>query len=214
MPLVSVATQIRSAVHLSEIPAEYRHLPVVGRGTTSCVLQEDADHVLVFTKDAAKVVWLTHPLGLRVGKVVSEFRANTHRKVAVRDLPITVVRVPIFHKLPAAKQRQVREFLDQLYDDFYTQPAQWEKPGHPSLPSSVTQRIAAWQMAQTVRTKYHNWPWWKQFYKLFLFLSQNTEWELDLHTANIMQTSTGDLVVIDPVLSTTMHTFIYGAPSP
>jgi len=48
---------LAQAVHISEIPKEYKHLPIIARGNTSIILEKDPKTVIMVTRDSMKKDW-------------------------------------------------------------------------------------------------------------------------------------------------------------
>lgn len=59
------------AMSLSEIPPEFKHMKVIGRGNTSIVLEKDADTVVMFTRDGMKKDWLSGLASVQTGRCMT-----------------------------------------------------------------------------------------------------------------------------------------------
>jgi hypothetical protein len=182
------ANVIGSAVRLDELPPEYRKLKFLGRGATTLAFERDAHTVLIFTRDAIKLEWLRD--GLRL---VHDYRVinpvRTHHITGMSDLPLYMITMPRLYPLNTHNRALVRTEMQQftritravgLGDNhgWSQKLSQVVEEYHAQHPHSVVLPLMEWLMNYDPQ----------QFY-------------MDMGARQFKQTLDGDIVLLDPVVS-------------
>jgi Lhr-like helicase len=182
------AARIGTGITKAEIPERYRKYPLIARGTTSAILEKDADTVIMLTKDEIKKDWLFHELG--IAKYIESFDSR-HDKLG--DMPIYVLEMPRLYplsreqkkiandlaKLLASKMSKHRTMTNRhwkkdLINDFYEYFDQWnENNAEPHMLEQLVNFLANYSVDQ---------------------------YEWDLRQGNFMQSKDGELVILDPIV--------------
>lgn len=181
---------IGSAIEPYEVPSAYADLPVIGRGATSIVLRKDEDTVVLMTKDPIKAVWLTSQgLASKVG----EFTSTKARVPALRKFPIHVIEMPLLLPLDDAN----REIVEDLRTEFKNVALQAWSANKKRTPGFETKQII----------KHFSADEQHRLYPVFQFLKQHpwNRYDFDFEPENFMQTKDGSIVVVDPMISTTLR---------
>ena len=177
--------RIGTAIHLNTIPPEYRKYPVIGRGTTSIVLEKDPNTVIILTRDAQKKDWLTYGItGLDVDwKGTIDVRHPVRRELG--EMPVYVLEMPKLLPLDAAAKRRVKEEI-RFYDNI-----RWSIPG----------RDDTKRMEESIQKYLEERPD-GLFAPVFEHLGNyhGSQFVVDLHMGNFMMDINHEIVVIDPVI--------------
>lgn len=97
-----------TAVHLTEIPSEYKHLSVIARGNTSIILEKDPKTIIMITRDAMKKDWLHFGLGIAKDFKVHDVVAKNR---AFKDLDLFSIEIPKLFKPDSTNQAKIRKEL-------------------------------------------------------------------------------------------------------
>lgn len=186
--MLSEANAIGSAVRLDEIPSQYRKLTLLGRGATTLAFERDANTVLIFTRDHIKLDWLRDGLRL-VHDLHPVNPVRSHHIMGMRDLPLYMVVMPKLYPLDSHNRklvaREMRQFLEVSQETKLGPNKNWE------------QRLAA-----TIDLYHDRYPHSKLLPLLeWLANYDPSQFYLDLGARQFKQTAHGDLVLLDPVVS-------------
>jgi hypothetical protein len=182
------ANVIGSSVRLDEIPPQYRKLKFLGRGATTLAFERDAATVIIFTRDAMKLDWLRD--GIRM---VQDYQiinpVKGHHIRGMTQLPLFMVIMPKLYPLDAANRRKVtdemRKFTEITRSIGLGPNKTWSEKLNKVIdayyaqhPDSVVLPLLEWLMNYDP----------EQFY-------------MDMGARQFKQTATGDIVLLDPVVS-------------
>jgi hypothetical protein len=194
---------IGSSVRLDEIPEKYKKLPLIGRGATSLVFQKDEDTVILFTRDSIKAEWLCHSWGLELGKEVDRF--NIGHKIHIRGMgehDIIAIEMPKLLPLDNKNKKIVKDEL-KIY--------QQEKRG------TVLKGLKPWTTGRR-RTEAMNieltniyqekYPDSILLPALEFMTNYGGSAMQDFLMRNFLQDSDGNIVLIDPLISTDIYELI------
>jgi hypothetical protein len=176
------------AIHLTEIPAEYKKYPVIARGNTSLILEKDPETVIMLTRDAMKKDWLD--IGIEITKDW-KFHDILAKNRKFNEFGIYAIEMPKLYKLDAANTKLVNKELK-----FFEAAARVIKPGF----------IQRWDDKLINQLAYHYEVNNKEdsiFYKLIQFLRNydTSQWVWDLGRRQFAQDTEGNIVLIDPIVS-------------
>jgi hypothetical protein len=182
---VAMANRAGSAVRLDDIPARYKKLKVLGRGTTTIAL-DDGDSVILITRDAMKKEWLQH----NFKTMVLDTFEKSSRIYGMRELPIYVLRVPKLYKLNLENRRLATKALKE-----FTKLRASQNGPDADKAGAREQRFRELEQHFTADEEHVLAP-------LFSFLANYdvNQYYFDLSLRNFMQTADGKLVVSDPVV--------------
>jgi hypothetical protein len=186
--MLSEANVIGSAVRLDEIPPQYREMTLLGRGATTLAFERDSHTVLIFTRDQIKLEWLRDGLRL-VHHYHPVNPVRSHHIMGMRDLPIYMVVMPKLYPLDSHNKklvsREMRQFVEVSQKAGLGPNKNWE------------QRLAL------VIDEYHDRYPHSKVLPLLEWLAnyEPGQFYLDLGARQFKQTSSGDLVLLDPVVS-------------
>lgn len=188
-----------SAIELSEIPASFSGLPVIGQGATSIVLKKSEDQVILLTRDPVKADWLAvQGLGVRAG----EFRSKNPRTSAFNKFPIHVFEMPRLYTCGEANG----DIVGHLIEEFEKVKLDAWSRNKKRKAGFEEKEIAAHFSADEQH----------RLYPVFRFLKAKswTAYDLDLTPENFMQTRDGEIVIVDPVISRALQSVLFRfAPS-
>jgi hypothetical protein len=185
---ISEYNVIGSSVRLDEIPPTYRKLKFLGRGATTLAFERDAQTVIIFTRDAMKLDWLRD--GIRM---VQDYQTinpvKGHHIRGMTQLPLYMVTMPKLYSLDTANRRKVtdemRKFTDITKSIGLGPNKTWSEKlakvvdaYYESHPDSVVLPLMEWLMNYDP----------EQFY-------------MDMGARQFKQTASGDLVLLDPIVS-------------
>jgi len=105
-----------SGVRLDEIPQKYKHLKVLGRGTTSITLEKDANTVLIFTRDSIKKDWLTQTWGLALAEWIEDYDSRKHPIAGIRQRRIHVLEMPKLFPLNSENKKKANRLVKMVND--------------------------------------------------------------------------------------------------
>jgi hypothetical protein len=180
---------IASAVRLDEIPAEYRKLRVLGRGATTLAFELNDQEVILFTRDVIKREWIRD--GLRLSKheqVVNPVKYHHIR--GMRDLPLYKITMPKLYPLNAANKRQVTQEIRDFVK--YSQEFRLKEPSH--WPNSIVRMIALYHEEHPHSPVLSLLEWLMNY--------DPGQFRWDMGARQFKQTASGELVLLDPVVST------------
>lgn len=179
---------IGSAVRLDEIPPEYRKLPLLGRGATTLAFAQGTDQVILFTRDTMKREWLRDGLRMvHAEQIINPVKGHHIRGMG--ELPLFMIRMPRLYPLNSLNRKKVTQELKA----FVTY-SQQTKIRNPQLwPQSLVSMIDL----------YHKEHPQSQVLALLEWLLNYdvNQFQWDLGPRQFKQTVSGDLVLLDPVVS-------------
>jgi hypothetical protein len=183
-----------SAIELSEIPASFSDLPVIGQGATSIVLKKSEDQVILLTRDPVKADWLAKQgLGVRTG----EFRSKNPRIGLFNKFPIHVFEMPRLYPCQGENADIVAHLIAEVKA---VKTAAWSR-NKKGLEGVEEKEIVAHFTADEQH----------RLYPVFRFLKSKSwmTYDLDLEPENFMQTRDGEIVIVDPVISRALQTVLF-----
>lgn len=192
------ADSFTKAVRLDEIPQEYKHLKVIGRGNTSITLEKDPETVIMITRDEMKKEWLW--LGLEITKdwKVHDIKAKNKK---FKDFNIYSIEMPKLYKLDSKNKKFVKQELAYLVQAFQTL-------GLNEIESKRELRrlLRHYQL----QGKEHS-----IIYPLLDFLQHygSDTWNWDLHYNQFLQDKQGKIVLIDPIVATKLVSMMWWEPN-
>lgn len=213
------ASRLFSAVRLDEIPAKYKGLKVLGRGTTTIAVEKDPSTVLLFTRDSMKKEWLTTSWGLNIGTTIDSYDSNKHTIAGIREKPIFVIEMPKLYPLSSANIRKVNGLLKEFaqikqmaqnhtdhsnrhaYDQKILQYYQHRIDKHEASQIKLSDDELLKALDPNVDISGQDFYEPHQFHVLVDFLSNynSDQYTWDLGLRNFKQTRAGELVVLDPI---------------
>jgi hypothetical protein len=189
------AGRIGTAVRLDEIPAKYKHLKVIGRGATSIALKKDDHTAIILTRDEMKAEWLTMHWGLGLATEIDRFVSHKHVNRAMRELPIYVLKMPLLFPLSSENKRKVKQIMVQFEKIRYG-------VGFNRNLASRNQDILA-NLQNLIDDYVTEFDSEHQLHQLanFLYNYHGNQYQFDMAVRNFLQTADGEIVVIDPIVS-------------
>lgn len=179
---------IASAVRLDEIPPEYRKLRVLGRGATTLAFELNDQEVILFTRDVIKREWIRD--GLRLSKHEQVINpVKYHHIRGMRDLPLYKITMPKLYPLDAANRRlvaqEIRDFVKYSQEFRLRDSSYW--------PESIG------GMIELYHAEHPHSPVLSLLEWLVNYDPGQFRW--DMGARQFKQTASGDLVLLDPVVS-------------
>lgn len=175
---------IGSSIHLDKIPAKYRNLKLIGRGTTSLVFDYDNDYVLMLTRDPMKHDWLQQSgLGTTLD-VIDVY----HPKKAIRDLDVYVMKVKKLYPLSKENKKKTKVLINWL---------QKHKMAFLKFRDSNTQY--ALKIMEMLEMDFTDQDSLREFFD-FIINYDSSQYYYDFHMGNFLEDSDGKIVAIDPVV--------------
>jgi hypothetical protein len=179
---------LAKAVQISEIPAEYKDLPVIARGNTSIILEKDPKTVIMLTRDAMKKDWLH--MGLEITK---DFRIHDvqTRNRAFKDIALFSIEMPKLYKPNSANQDKIRKEVS-----FF------EKARNHVGVLKSKENIAMMMVYYE-----ENGMEESLIYHLLNFLTNyyHHQWHWDIARRQFAQDAEGNLILLDPIVNTEVH---------
>jgi hypothetical protein len=179
------ANIIGSSIYKNQIPEKYKKYPIIGRGSTSIVLEKDQNSVFVLTRDGHKKDWLVH--GLEIAEWIDTIDAY-HPNKKINELPIYILIMPKLKPLSPENKRKTKKEI-KLWLDIHKN-NYWK-----------SKRQYALDLADFMQQYLEIFPN-GLFSTLFDHLS-NYDMEhvsLDLLLRNFMEDSKGNIILVDPVV--------------
>jgi hypothetical protein len=180
---------MKTAFHKKHIPQEFKHLKIIGRGCTSIVLEcpDDTNSILMLTMDAIKMDWLADD---KNGPGLTDFW-KYHDEVESR-FPVFSSRLPRLHRLGKDNKKSFKMKTKIFYNLLYSQGGNYHTDTDDSSKMCYLYDVL-------VEGSF--------FMNLVEFLSNYTDFLIDLGTTNAMETSDGKIVLTDPVISSEIYRF-------
>lgn len=183
---------LASCIRKDQIPAAYRHMPLLGRGTTSLALDKGDGRVVMLTRDSMKADWLRHGSG--VGTLIDFFDTRGHHIPGMDELSVYALEMPRMQRLSRENSllasRAVREF-DGVYSAALSRHQAY---GRRTDMDRVANEIVRHYLPLEDHVLHPLFDHLKDYDgKCFSF---------DLGRRNFMQSPDGTLAVLDPICST------------
>lgn len=189
-------SRLGAGVGVREIPQKYRQYPVLGKGSTSVILDKGDGTVLVFTRDTMKGQYIRDALG---AKYIEEYESynSTHSKTS--EFPILVYQMKKFEPIPTGKKRMFLKILS-TFEVILTGPflTSREKKSYGERVNGARDWVEEQPIPEETKTSLLDFLDWVGNYDEKQFI-------LDLHSGNIMQDQNGHLVLVDPVVDREFH---------
>jgi len=197
--LMNVATRLalkmHSVLHKTDIPEEYKHMKVVGRGKTSLALEKDANTILLLTTDPVKVEWLTGKWGIKIGKVSGEVNFYSPRlKKKTQSGKMWAVEMPKLQKVTRKEYGWFEDAIRKIQDS-----SQWfnqDDNVYFDWKSFLQHLDSNDDMSDEYKELLIN---------LAKFVKKHdpksADLALDIHIENMMKDSNGNLILLDPLFS-------------
>lgn len=184
--LIDEANRIGTALWKSSIPKQYKQFPVIGQGATSVVLDKGDGNVLVLTRDAMKKDWLCQDWGLGEGEWIDSFDAYHQKSRALGEMTVFVIQMPKLFPLSLENKRVIKKSIAQ-YD-------------------AIKER----NMYDKLRVYLDTHPE-GLFARLVEFLQNydKKQYHVDFLMRNFMQRANGEVVLIDPIVSSEIIDALY-----
>jgi hypothetical protein len=179
--------RIGTAVSLRDIPNKYKHLPIIGRGATSIILDEGNGKVIILTRDSMKQQYLTNALD---GKWLDAYSAS-HANPDISEMPIHIIEMPKLDKLSKVNYKKVQQLIRQTSADWL---ASFGKSG---LAGEQHRRklLQDWSSEDNEDHPLHHIGRHLVNYSDMLY-----HWDLNPH--NFMQDKAGNIIAADPIVDT------------
>lgn len=195
----------RKAVFVNEIPAKYKHLPILGRGATSIILDAGED-VIVLTRDAIKRDWLTDPFGLSLGEDIEELEVRGHKNTKISDLTLYILKMPKLNKLSPANKKKLNVQLKQFFEI-------WDKEKMALFRQYQQRKLRKQDIeaytADATKLKLEELHPDNIFIDFLNWATNYSDWMIDLHKANFAENAKGEIVLLDPVVSKSLYDTLY-----
>lgn len=196
-------SRLGAGVGMREIPQKYRQYPVLGKGSTSVILDKGDGTVLVFTRDTMKGEYIRDALG---AKYIEEYESYNPVHSKTSKFPIRVYQMKKFEPIPTGKKRALMKILNKFEEilraSYITS---WKIGNTDRRPKHFSERVNAardWVEEQPfpeeTKNSLNDFLDWVGNYDERQFI-------LDLHSGNIMQDQNGHLVLVDPVVDKEFH---------
>jgi len=171
------------AIHLSEIPPEYKHMKVIGRGNTSIILEKDEESVVMLTRDAMKKDWLDWGIGIAKNYKVHDLVAKDRK---FKDFSVYAIEMPKLFKLDDANRKLVNKEL------LFFNKAVKELGAH-YIKKNIDKLMAHYEEKENTHSI---------VYKLmdFLINYHPEQWSWDVAKRQFAQDKNGEIVLIDPIV--------------
>jgi len=186
-----ILSEYSKAIYKSNIPQEYQHLKFIGQGATSMILDYDATHVIMLTRDKMKKDWLCNELEIadwiKTYDQDIDVSVAYHKRHKVQEMPVYVLKVDKLFPLDSKNKTLARKALS-YYDKVV---AKFTKRG-------VTDYSKVSSFLEDMEDKYGIHGKMKQLFDFYCNYNPE-QYTHDLALRNMMQTIKGDLVLSDPV---------------
>lgn len=186
---------IGSAIRADEIPLKYREkYQMIGRGSTSLVFKYDDDNVLVFTRDNMKEEWIR--IALQMSEYIEEFEVRGVSRIrGMSNIPIAVFKMPMLYPLNSANKKIVMNEIDRFYTILS------------KIRNDPNKR--RYYNTEILNYYYDNYPDSILIDVLEWFGNYDiSQFHFDLLPRNFMQNREGNIIPVDPVVSTEIYNLI------
>lgn len=184
------ANVIGSSVRLDEIPPQYRKLKLLGRGATTLAFERDPVSVIMFTRDAMKLDWLRD--GIRM---VQDYHiinpVKGHHIKGMTQLPLFMVTMPKLYPLDAANRRKVTNEMRAFTE--ITRGIGLNTHARTAWPDKLNQVIDAYYEKHPDSVVLPLLEWLMNY--------DPDQFHMDMGARQFKQTASGDIVLLDPIVS-------------
>lgn len=200
---IDEAARIGTGVRKDEIPEKYKKYPLINRGTTSAILELDADTVLMLTKDGIKKDWLVNELG--IADMIDDYDTN-HPKLG--RMTTYVLKMPKLYPLSKENRKMARD-LEELLRSMNRKAHQMNVDAKIGINKLSHKQVMTRYKQNIINAFFEYFDEYDQtnqqehvLSQLIRFLSNYDvdQYEWDLRQGNFMQTKTGELVILDPIV--------------
>lgn len=181
------ADSFTRSMRLDEIPPEYKHMRVIGRGNTSIILEKDPETAIMLTRDTMKKDWLH--FGLKISKNFKILDVKAKNKL-FNDFDIFAIEMPKLYKLSPQNRAKVNKELEYF---------------ETALVLMGMGEFAAKQNLQRVLDFYESEHKKESLIYALLEFLQNyapEQWNWDLAKRQFAQDKKGNIVLVDPIVDT------------
>lgn len=201
---INEAARIGTGVRKDEIPEKYRKYPLINRGTTSAILEFNPDVVLMLTKDGIKKDWLVNELG--IADMIDAYDSR-HPKLGV--MTVYVLKMPKLYPLSKENKRLAGDLVELLRLMNKKAYEKNKSQGIGDLRKMSKKQIDTIYKENIINAFFEYFDEYEQsnekehtLIQLIRFLANYSvdQYEWDLRQGNFMQTKTGELVVLDPII--------------
>jgi hypothetical protein len=181
------ADSFTRSMRLDEIPPEYKHLKVIGRGNTSIILEKDPETAIMLTRDSMKKEWLH--FGLKISKDFKILDVKAKNKL-FKDFDVFAIEMPKLYKLSPQNRAKVNKELNYFEDALAIL-----RMGEFSAKSNVYKILDYYEKDHKKESI---------LYSLLEFLQnyEPTQWNWDLGKRQFAQDKKGNIVLVDPIVAT------------
>jgi hypothetical protein len=184
---------IGSAVRLDEIPPQYRKMKLLGRGATTLAFEKDPETAVIFTRDSMKTDWLTHGLHMVKNYQVINPVKSYHIR-GMQDYDISMIEMPKLFPLSSANRAKVIKELKEFNKACHVF-------GYEKYRDSSNQDNIRALSDMLVHYEEHNHDSVITPFLIWLVNYDPDQYHLDLGPRQFKQTLSGDIVLLDPVVS-------------
>ena len=179
---------LAQAVHISEIPKEYKHLPIIARGNTSIILEKDPKTVIMVTRDSMKKDWLHIGIELSTDFKYHDIKAKNR---AFTDVALYSIEMPKLYKPNNANQTKIRKEVA------FFEKAQLAVGGKLAGKDKLPELVEYYEKNGLEKSI---------FIPLFNFLMNYypEQWHWDIARRQFAQDADGNLVLLDPIANAEM----------
>ena len=181
---------IGSSVRLDEIPPHLRKMKFLGRGATTLAFEKDAATVMIFTRDPIKLDWLRD--GLRMVhdyQIINPIRSHHIR--GMQELPLFQITMPKLYPLSAANRKLVTDEMRNFTK--ITQKVGLSTGAKRTWPQKLNQVIEDYEAQHPHSVVLPLLEWLSNY--------DPDQFYMDMGARQFKQTLSGDLVLLDPVVS-------------
>jgi len=178
----------------AEIPNEYKHLPIIGRGNTSIILEKDPKTVIMLTRDSMKKDWLHFGLNLTEDWKTHEVPVH-FKRTSFEDFPVFAITLPKLRKPTGSNVKKIKEEI-KLY--------------HKNIKDlNISYSDLKRNISLIVEKYYEEGNDDSLILKVLEWLQNYNEdqYTMDIAARQFLEDMDGNLILIDPIVtSTLLHT--------
>ena len=193
--------RIYTAVSPRDIPAKLKDKKIIGRGSTSIVL-DDGDSIIMLTRDKMKSHWFTKE-GIGAGKNLGSYKTD-HENPKLAAMPIHVLKMPKMHELDKSNKKLVHDVImeyKKVFDKYSVKHGGLFKPKAERMDPKKAEQLA---IRDTMAHFANNTDNKHILHRVAKFLQQfdpSKDYYDDLAERNFMQDKNGKIVAVDLTVS-------------